>query len=214
MHESTPGPLEPALRQSYRELQGEGSSQCPDAETLAALAIGESVPEKERVADHVVSCRRCAADYQILARTHARSKAEVGRSGKMVRLGISAAAVLIAALGGVALWRSYRPLEALRGGATQTGELASPPAGSTLAAPPAGLRWPSRSGAEGYRVRLFAASGQTLWESDRLATPSADLPEAVRQRLAAGQNYFWTVEVEMPLEKARLGPFSFTISDR
>jgi hypothetical protein len=167
------------------------------------------VPEREKFADHIVSCRRCGPDYQILLRTHAHSQAALSQ-GRMSRpVWITAAAVLIAAAGAILIWQSRRPSEALRG--VPPPQLVSPPRGSRLASPPGALAWPTQTGADGYRVRLFDASGQTLWESGRLAAPTAELPEAARERLAAGQSYFWSVEVEMPLEKTRLGPFSFTI---
>ena len=213
MEEPTRDLLESALRESYRRLQSEGTAACPTSETLAALAIGEPVPEREEIADHIVSCRRCGPDYQILLRTHAHSQAALGRSRIRLPVWISAAAALVAAAGGILLWQSHRPAEALRGVAPST-QIVSPPWGAHLAGPPATLAWPPQAGAESYRVRLFDATGQTLWESERLAAPTAELSEAVRGRLAAGQNYFWSVEVQMPLEKSRLGPFSFTIRSR
>src|SRR5437762_670503 len=58
------------LARAYRELQQAGSGGCPDAETLAGLVLKDVPPEKrEALADHVVSCRRCSEDYQILSRT-------------------------------------------------------------------------------------------------------------------------------------------------
>jgi hypothetical protein len=216
MEEPTRDLLESALRESYRRLQSEGAAACPAPETLAALAIGEPVPEREKIADHIVSCRRCGPDYQILLRTHAHSQAALGR-GRIRHpvwiSAISAAAVLVAAAGGILLWQSRRSADALRGVPSGT-QLVSPSWGAHLAGPPATLAWPSQAGAESYRVRLFDATGQTLWESERLPAPTTELPKAVRERLAAGQNYFWSVEVLTPLEKSRLGPFSFTIRSR
>lgn len=58
-------------RRAYRRLQEAGSDACPPEEALAALAVGE-IPEAERapLADHVVSCRRCAALYRDLLDLH------------------------------------------------------------------------------------------------------------------------------------------------
>jgi hypothetical protein len=210
MKEPEPAPLEAALKESYRGLQTGGSDGCPSAEALAALAIGEPADERERLADHIVSCVPCADAYQILARTHAESQSTWQR-GLPRAAWLSAAAVLIAAAGAILFWRSQRPSEALRGGANEPSRLVSPAGGATVAATPIQLRWPALAGAESYRARLFDASGQTVWESGRLATASAELPSAARERLTRGQTYFWTVEAEMSLEKTRLGPYSFTI---
>jgi len=210
MKEPTPAPLEAALKESYRRLQTGGSDGCPTAEALAALAIGEPADDRDRLADHIVSCIPCSEAYQILARTHAESQKTFER-GLPRRVWLAAAAVLIAAAGAILFWRSGRPPEALRGGAAEPASLVSPAGGATVAAAPAQLRWPARAGAESYRARLFDASGQTVWESGRLATTSAELPSTARERLTRGQTYFWTVEVEMPLERTRLGPYSFTI---
>jgi hypothetical protein len=44
---------------------------CPDPETLAALAIGEDVgPERAALADHIVGCETCRADFRLLSRLH------------------------------------------------------------------------------------------------------------------------------------------------
>lgn len=96
------------LSRTYQDLQSEGSAQCPSAETLAALTLGElPAAERERLADHAVGCRRCSRDAQILLRTH--QEASHRLSSRFVRarwLGIAAAVTLIAA-GGL-LFRSAR----------------------------------------------------------------------------------------------------------
>jgi hypothetical protein len=44
---------------------------CPDAETLAALAIGEDLgAARAALADHVVGCEACRADFRLLSRLH------------------------------------------------------------------------------------------------------------------------------------------------
>src|SRR5262249_61691505 len=60
------------LRRAYRDLQEPGSGTCPAPETLAALATGELAGEERlRVADHVVRCRSCTDNAQILMQTDA-----------------------------------------------------------------------------------------------------------------------------------------------
>jgi hypothetical protein len=58
-------------RRAYRRLQEAGSEACPPDEALAALALGEvSEQERTELADHVASCRRCAATYRDLLDVH------------------------------------------------------------------------------------------------------------------------------------------------
>jgi hypothetical protein len=58
-------------RQAYRDLQGRGSPSCPPDERLIALVLHEDQSaEREPLADHLVSCRRCTDFYQLLLRVH------------------------------------------------------------------------------------------------------------------------------------------------
>lgn len=200
------------LARAYRELQIPGSDQCPDADALAALAVGETpTGEREGLADHVVSCRRCSESYQILTRTHERASRQ-GSGARSLHLGwIAAAAIALVAAGGLIVFRSARREEALRGSSRETPVSVAPADGAALANPPAVFRWPPQPHAEGYRVKLFASNGDTLWEEDAGAAHRLEVPEAAKSGLRHGQSYFWTVEVQMPLEKQRLGPFSFTL---
>jgi hypothetical protein len=86
-----------------------------------------------------------------------------------------------------------------------------PESGAELASPPTEFAWPPQPGAEAYRVQLFDASGAVVWRSERLAQARFDLPLKERGRLERDRVYFWTVEVEGPLDKRRLGPFTFRL---
>ena len=201
------------LRQAYNRLRSPGSVACPDAQDLTALAIGETA-DRERIADHIVSCRQCGADYRILLDLHEEASAPL-RSRTSARAWIAVAAVALAAAAGALLFlragRGAGDGEAIRGSAaSQIAAPVVPAAGATLAKPPARLTWPGQGSAEGYRVKLFGASGEKLWESERVSRPSIDLPLAALS-FENGRRYFWTVEVETPLEKTRLGPFWFTL---
>jgi hypothetical protein len=208
MTEPEQGPDAADLRKAYHALQEKGSDGCPPPETLAALATGELAgEERERTADHVVRCRNCGEAAQILLRTHAEAGARP-RPGRS-RLAGLAAAIAVAALAGVLIWRSPRRDEVVRGG-TQA-ESVAPADHASLGEAPREFRWPARPQAEGYRVKLFASNGDGLWDADAGTGDRIALPEAARSRLAAGQSYFWIVEVRMPLETQRLGPYTFTM---
>jgi hypothetical protein len=58
-------------RQAYRDLQSRGSSSCPPDDRLIALVLHEHPgAEREQLADHIVSCRRCTDLAQLLLRVH------------------------------------------------------------------------------------------------------------------------------------------------
>ena len=110
------------------------------------------------------------------------------------------------------VWRSARREEVYRGGARQSPASVAPADGASPRAAPTVLRWPAQPQAEAYRVKLFAADGEALWQSDVVKSNQAPVPESVRSRLQGGKSYFWSVEVRMPLETQRLGPFFFTLA--
>ena len=211
MNEPPRAEPEAALLQAYRELQQSGSGGCPDAEALVGLVLKDVPPEeREALADHVVSCRRCSEDYQILSRTHV--EASPMRRRLDPRAWIAAAVILFAVAGGVFVARRDRgESDITRGASSSVGSHVVPPDGGSVPSPPAEFVWPPQPGAEGYRVKLFAPSGDPLWESERVKQNRVGLPPLQRSRLSAGQSYFWVVETEMPLEKTRLGPFRFRL---
>jgi len=202
------------LRRAYRDLQEAGSPACPAPETLAALATGElEGDERRRVADHVVRCRSCTDSTQILMQTDAEAGGSRRAAGaRTARVsGLLAAAVAFVVAAGALVWNSARRDEAVRGNAKEAPAAVTPADGSTLAQAPAEFRWPARPQAEGYRLKLFASNGDAQWEADAGKAQQLSLPEAERARLQAGKGYFWTVEVQTPLEKQKLGPYSFTL---
>lgn len=200
-----------ALRAAYRRLQAGRSESCPQGEALAALVTGEAQGEERlRLADHVTGCRACSADYATLLEVHGLASPELlGRAPRRA-VWIAAALFALAIAGTVVVVRSARREEAFRGAAAAAAAV-EPADRAKLARAPSAFRWPVQRGAEGYRVKLFAPSGDALWESDAQNAERVDLPEAVRSRLEAGRSYFWTVEVRLPLERQKLGPYTFTI---
>jgi hypothetical protein len=98
---------------------------------------------------------------------------------------------------------------------------------SRLTAPPRQLVWPASEGAITYRVILYDAGSSPLWTSGPLATTRLALPDAARSLLAAGESYFWVVEVNgdaptvapsVPFQSdgpvaLRLGPFWFSLAE-
>jgi hypothetical protein len=73
---------------------------CPDAEALAALALGEGEVEARReLADHVIGCPACAADFRLLREMHeAAQNAERPRRRPWLPAAAAAAAFAIGLL--------------------------------------------------------------------------------------------------------------------
>ena len=202
------------LSDAYRRVQEPGSPACPTPEILAGLALGTTAGEERvRVADHVVACRRCSEDVQILLATNREARRELDApSGRRRRLAVAAAVVLAVLAGGLLVLRQRAGVESAdRGARTQaTGE--NPPDASALAEAPARFEWPAAPQAEVYRFKLFRDSGDALWESGPVTEPHVDIPPERRASMEGGRSYYWVVEVDGPLEKARLGPFTFRVS--
>ncbi len=212
----TPPPLDPETadwKRAYRDLQGAGSEACPPAETLAALAVNELPPnERDRVADHSVACRRCAADLQVLMQTDAEAAgANRAASRAPMRLFVMAAAVVLLGVAGVLLTRRPPAVQDVVRGTLPAGIQVTPGNGAELNGAPERFEWPAQQDADGYRVKLFDSSGEALWQSERVSRPNVGLPPLQRSLLKNGQAYYWTVEVEGPTGKTRIGPFPFSM---
>lgn len=201
-----------ALQAAFRRLQTERTDACPSDDILAAFVLGDLAgQDRVRCADHVPTCRACAADYRALLEVHAQASGQLRPRAPRRTIWIAAAIAALAVAGVLIAIRSGRREEAFRG-TTSAAASVEPADGATLAHAPSAFRWPTQRGAEGYRVKLFAPSGDALWEMDAQNADRVVLPEAARSRLETGKSYFWTVEVRLPLERQRLGPYSFTIA--
>jgi len=187
-----------------------GPGACPDPDALTALALGDGSPEdRVRLADHVIACAACAADLRLLRELHA--EAERCRSRPFLRsrrawLGAGLVAALVGAVG------LFPLLERGRVGDERGGQVAVQPAdGIVLEAAPWELRWPPQLGARRYRVKLFGADGTPVWESGPETEPRAVLPPEMRGGLRPGGSWYWTVELEGPVQRRRMGPFWFEV---
>jgi hypothetical protein len=197
------------FRDAFRALQTEGSPSCPSDEDLASLVLGDAGTRRDALADHVVSCRRCAESVGILYDTHREVSGPSPRAPARRWLSVAAAAVALATLGVLLARRPDRLPSVDRGAASRSGAVV-PPDRAALPESPLRLQWPARSGAETYRVKLFRDSGELVWDSGSMTSVSADLPADARERVGTGA-YYWIVEIEGPLGKERSGPFSFRV---
>lgn len=177
---------------------------CLDDATLAALADGRLGAEhRESAIAHVSTCGRCRGALASVAR----ALADPGVAREVRTLaggrrrayggwaaGLAAAAVLLVAL--------------LPGTFQEPARHRAPPitaAPAPEAVWPAGvvagarsLRWTPVSGADRYRVALFDAAGEVLYQAEVTGTDAA-LPDSVRP--TPGATYWWLVEARVGFDR-------------
>lgn len=182
--------------------------ECLDDETIAALAEG-AMPADERAAavSHLASCQRCRGAVASVASaiadpSVAKETAAIDRAGwrwltRVAQVGVplAAAAILL-----VVVW----PERADDGVPTHRAPTltATPPPAPMW---PVGavsqardLRWEAVSGADRYRVTLFDATGDVLYET-QLSETVVRLPDSVM--LVRGQPYLWKVEARTGFDR-------------
>jgi hypothetical protein len=198
------------LHDAFRALQTEGSPSCPPDEELVSLVLGEVAGDRRNsLADHVVSCRRCADGVRILYETHRETSGT--RPATQARRWMSVAAVAaVLAIVGVLLARGPGQAPSAERGSVARDSAVVPNDGEVLLEPPSRLQWPSRSEAETYRAKLYRDSGELVWDSGTMSAASTELPADVRNRLETGA-YYWVVETEGSRGPERSGPYSFRV---
>ena len=204
-------------RAAYRGSMIGASPACPSDDRLAALACGDvSEDDRRRIADHVTTCRACADTYRLLLELHQ----EAGRAShaappwRWKSAGIAAAAILAtAAL--LVFWQ----VRASRSGPSSfedevRGPIASvqPPHRAALSTPPEEFIWPAQTGATAYRLRLYDSGGDPVWEPPPVNDTRLRLSAETAGSLQSGRAYFWVVDVDGPVARARLGPFEFRLA--
>jgi hypothetical protein len=170
---------------------------CLDIETVGALADGTLDPEpRARALQHVATCFSCRRAVASVAEALAHEpvtheieivEGRVRRSGRVLRITVplAAAATLLLLLRSPA--DNGSPVH--RGGGGDTGPIPLAPIGAVAAAQQ--LAWTSMAGADRYRVTLFDAHGDVLYET-QVSDTTAALPDSVR--LVAERPYLWKVE--------------------
>lgn len=192
-----------------------GGRDCPDADTLAALAAGTLDPaRRETVLGRVAACASCATalklaiDAESFARELARDALAVPTPSPAARrrrppaVFALAASVLLAVGAGALLLRAPTP-DALRGAAVAAIE---PTDGARLDAAPARLAW-ACSVPAATTVELLDATGAVAWRGTA-EDCAINLPAEARAALGAG-DWLWVVRARNGTLLA--GPWRFRI---
>ncbi len=196
-------PIEEVRRVLSMRVRSETpTAECPDDDTIAALAAGTLTPElRASSLPHVASCPRCRATVASVARALAdsavvREVAAVDGAGRrrFTRFVVPAAAA--AALVLLVAW----PREADDGGGHRGGGAVVPvpvsPIGAVAGA--RSLLWSAVTGSDRYRVTLFDANGRVLYET-QLPDTQAALPDSIT--LTPGRPYLWQVEARTGFDR-------------
>ncbi len=174
------------LRGTYRDDMTPGSADCPDDETLASLAIGDTAEAtRSALADHVIECARCAESVRLLLDLHREASAPTRQSSvderptaeaapthpphrsrsTAIRLALPLAALLAIAFG----WTLMKPEP----------PFGTPPDSSTAAAP-------SRAATERSkppRGAITPAHGAQLTTSPHTLTWTSESPATANERV-------------------------------
>jgi len=199
-----------SLYRGYVESQTPVSREdCPSVEQLVGtLRGGGSKKEKARVVDHLTRCGECAREFGFALETVRAESAlirELGGRGepesagrrRPFYLGFSwgLASLLVAVCAaGVLFWRlALSPArDTYRAGAAARLELIQPGQdpvrlGSLV------FRWKPAGDVQYYVVEVYDEALAPLWKSEPVAGNLAAIPESLKEKLASGRKYFWTV---------------------
>lgn len=147
------------LRATYkrvREARSTARQGCPSAEAVEALAkVRVHSEATASVFDHVLACRACTEEYELLRSIHAVQRPAVTPAmRRWAPLALAAGAILAVGLAGV--WRA-RESDTVRGGASEVTLVGPPTAvgrGDSLH-----LVWRAVPNAASYRVDLLQPTG-------------------------------------------------------
>ncbi len=189
------------------------SAGCLSEDTTAALSEGSldaaaRAPALAHLAD-CAACRLAVASVTRVLMNKEVERAAVGADPRQRRWRLAAIPVAAAALLVVLLWS--RPMDdgaPHRAPAITTVRAPTPLAPAGAVSPPATLMWTAVPLADRYRVTVFDASGDVVFET-QVADTLARLPDAFR--VVPGQPYLWKVEARIGFDRwvsSDLTPFT------
>jgi hypothetical protein len=169
-----------------------GRSACPSPEAIQALVHREG-DESSRLAtlDHVMSCRDCRAELDLLrtveaAGVRAGAASAPGRRQWMIPAALAATLLLAVGLGRIVL----RPSDdTVRSGDATRVELLAPGA-DVPAGAPVSFAWRPVEGASSYRLEVLNESGDLAIEAQTHDTAFTSDSAA---RLAPGSYQWWVI---------------------
>jgi hypothetical protein len=180
------------LRRAHRDAMPDPPSRddCPSPDELDRLARRDG-PEAELVRglDHVMGCRRCLPEFELLRSVHAAGRSETPAPRRLPGVVWAVAALAVLAVGVVTLMprlRSGPGADPVRGGAGGVTLIA--PAEARDAGIPVRLVWRPVPDLDRFDVEVLDVGDSVV-----AATATADTSWTVAAELAEGASYRWRV---------------------
>jgi hypothetical protein len=226
------------VRDAYQEYlknrRDETRTLCPSAEKILEFSrSGLTKKERAAIATHVAQCYDCSRELRNLLeiiREESRfiqamnevlvfePQEEDQKAGFLVKtlswrfLSWALLIVLGAAVATFSVLRLTSRSDLRRGGASQVESVS--PAGKAYAAGELKFVWKDFGRTKYYSVEVFDASLAPIWRSQAVLGNEMLPPEALLEKLASGQSYFWMVtavlengeEVKSRLKEFRIRP--------
>jgi hypothetical protein len=186
------------LREIYAGLMarsGKGRARCPSPEAIQALVVREG-DEATRLAtlDHVMSCRECRAELDLLRSIEAAGSALDQSARRPERRWLMPAALAASVLFAFLVGRSAltrHPVDELRSGPANTAAVVLVAPGTEVAAgEPVSFAWRLVDGASRYRLEVLDSAGNMAVEAE-----TADTTVTLNSvaSLAAGTYQWWVI---------------------
>jgi hypothetical protein len=184
------------------------SKECPSADELYQL-LSNTLDSQRRakMASHLEICSDCSQEFKMARElsqnlTKGTSPVTFWQRPELRSL-LAAAAIVLALTAGILVTKRTTinqapPIE--RG--EPTIEFKTEPAdGAQLDEAPAKLKWTAISGVQNYDVVLLNYESSTIANSGSTSSTEYSLPDEIRNKLQAGQIYYWRIEYEKAGEK-------------
>jgi putative zinc finger protein len=180
------------LEESVQPADPAGHLSGEDVAAYLDRAVAET--DRARIEEHLAECGVCrleVVDVHRVLRKHSLTR-------RWVRgIGIAAAAAaLLLVFGPLALRQETGPTYREPPVTTAAAPTPLAPRGAVTAVSP--LTWSAVPRADRYRVRVYDAAGNIMWEAETPDTATA-VPEAVS--LVAGEAYYWKVEARTGVDR-------------
>lgn len=193
------------LRRGFAQPGGAlHSDDCPTPETLWDAVRGALPPDEIRaVVEHLAVCAACAEEWRLalaLVSGESESAPEVRTArGRRALLGLVAASLVAAALGGSLLLRHAAGPDVgrseMRGAEEAT---RSPDDGATLPRSEFLLRWTPVPGALSSDIAVFTDANEVVAQREGIQEDRYRVPAASLRPFASGSTLYWTVTFNLP----------------
>jgi len=182
--------------------------ECPSADDLYQL-LSNSLDSQQRakLAAHLEVCSDCSEEFKMareLSQNLTKSTPRVTFWQRPQWRSLLAAAVIVLALSaGILVTRRTTINQAppIERGEPSVEFKTEPADNAQLDAAPTKFKWTAIPGVQNYDVVLLNYESSTLANSGSISSTQYSLPDDVRNKLQAGQLYYWRIEYEKSGEK-------------